>query len=101
MKGRLYRVVYKDYKATGTFDLSKEDYPKLIDRLGSPNIYFREGAQRVLNEKLAKSRFDIEMRMRQLERVALDPKSPHKARLHALESLFGTQTPDLHFPAKS
>ena len=50
--GRLYRVVYKDYKPAGKFDLTKESDDKLIERLDSPNIFYRDTAQRVLTERL-------------------------------------------------
>jgi hypothetical protein len=32
------------------FDLAKESDNQLIARLASPNVYFREGAQRILTE---------------------------------------------------
>src|SRR6202034_3360015 len=48
--GRLYRVVYKDYKPAGKFDLKNENFSKLVERLASSNIYFRETSQRLLTE---------------------------------------------------
>jgi putative membrane-bound dehydrogenase-like protein len=52
-RGRLYRVVYKHYRAAGKFDLAREKSAKLIERLNSPNIYFRDTAQRILAERIA------------------------------------------------
>ncbi len=47
-KGRLYRVRYKDAPRAPAVDLSKETDEQLIARLGSPNVYFRDVAQRLL-----------------------------------------------------
>ena len=51
LKGRLYRVRYKDTPRAGLFDLAKETDDKLIERLHSPNVYFRDLAQRLLTER--------------------------------------------------
>jgi putative heme-binding domain-containing protein len=51
LHGRLYRVVYKDYKAAGKFDLSKDD-DKFGEAWRSPNIYFRETVQRIWLERI-------------------------------------------------
>ena len=50
-KGRLYRVRYKDTPRAAKFDLAKETDDQLIERLGSPNVYFRDIAQRLLAER--------------------------------------------------
>jgi len=50
-KGRLYRLRYKETPRAPKFDLAKETDDELIERLGSPNVYFRETAQRVLQER--------------------------------------------------
>lgn len=50
-KGRLYRLRYKETPRAPKFDLAKETDEQLIQRLGSPNVYFRETAQRVLQER--------------------------------------------------
>jgi putative membrane-bound dehydrogenase-like protein len=52
LHGRLYRVVYKDYKAAGKFDLTQEDDATLIKRCSSPNVFTRDTAQRVITERL-------------------------------------------------
>lgn len=49
--GRLYRLRYKETPRAPKFDLAKETDEQLIERLGSPNVYFRETAQRVLQER--------------------------------------------------
>ncbi|MBI2804222.1 MAG: c-type cytochrome [Planctomycetes bacterium] len=52
LKGRLYRVVYKDYKPAGKIDLNDEKNAKLIERIMSPNVFVRETAQRILQTRL-------------------------------------------------
>jgi len=51
LKGRLYRVRYKDTPRAPRFDLAGETDDQLIARLASPNIYYRETAQRLLRER--------------------------------------------------
>ena len=51
LKGRLYRVRYGDTPRAARFDLAREADELLIQRLASPNIYFRETAQRILAER--------------------------------------------------
>ncbi len=80
-KGRLYRVRYKDAPRAGKFDLAKESNDQLIERLGSPNIYFRETAQRLLverNEAATPSR---------LLAIVKDKRAAPKLRRHALFAL--------------
>lgn len=50
-KGRLYRLRYKESPRAPKFDLAKETDEQLIERLGNRNIYFRETAQRILQER--------------------------------------------------
>jgi len=80
-RGRLYRVVYKDYKPAGKLDLAKESDEQLIERLHSPNVWFRDLAQRLLTE-----RHSPEVQSKLLDLVN-DAKASHKARMHALWSL--------------
>ena len=40
LKGRLYRVRYKDTPRRRPFDLAKETDDQLIERLHSPNVYY-------------------------------------------------------------
>ena len=83
LKGRLYRVRYQNSPRAPRFDLTAETDQQLIERLHSPNIYFRDLAQRILCE-----RNDPETRPK-LERLAADASAPRKARMHALWSLVG------------
>ncbi len=89
--GRLYRVRYKDTPPAGKFDLKKESDDELIRRLHSPNIYFRDIAQRLLCERNTPA---IRARLQQL---VLDDKALRKARLAALWSLIGTGALDARF----
>jgi putative heme-binding domain-containing protein len=89
--GRLYRVRYKDTPRAEPFDLAEESDDQLIERLKSPNVYFRDLAQRLLCERnLAETR-------KKLESFVLDDGAPRKARMHALWSLIGTGSLDDKF----
>jgi putative membrane-bound dehydrogenase-like protein len=92
LKGRLYRVRYKDSPRAPRFDLGTESDDQLIARLGSPNIFFRESAQRVLTERSTDSIRE------KLQRHVMDESQSRKARLHGLWALVGTGTlhPEFH-----
>jgi putative heme-binding domain-containing protein len=79
--GRLYRISYKGTPHSGKIDLGKETDAQLVERLKSPNIYFRETAQRLLAERKSPEARPL------LEKLVLDDKAAHKARMHALWSL--------------
>jgi putative membrane-bound dehydrogenase-like protein len=81
--GRLYRIRYKDAPRVNAFDLGKEGDDQLIERLRSPNVYFRDTAQRLLGERGTPS-----IRAK-LQRLVLDGEAPRKARMHALWALVG------------
>ena len=83
-RGRLYRIRYKNTPPAGRFDLSKESDDELIQRLHSPNLCFREMAQRLLCERSSPA-----LRTK-LERLVGDDKIPRKTRLHGLWALIGT-----------
>src|SRR5260370_41192824 len=51
LRGRLYRVRYQNTPRAPKFDLAREGDEQLVRRLASPNIYFRETAQRLLTER--------------------------------------------------
>ncbi|MSU77518.1 MAG: c-type cytochrome [Gemmataceae bacterium] len=92
LKGRLYRVVYKDYKSAGTFDLSKERSDKLIERLKSPNGYFRDFSQHVLSERMSKADGQQDLADAILGTADLALSGEHigrKPRLHAMWSMIG------------
>src|SRR5213078_3238640 len=48
LRGRLYRLRYGDTPRAAKFNLLAESDQRLISRLGSGNIFFRESAQRIL-----------------------------------------------------
>jgi putative heme-binding domain-containing protein len=86
LRGRLYRVRYRGTPRAGPFDLARESDEQLIQRLHSPNIYFRETAQRLLAERNTAA-----VRSR-LGALVLDDTAPRKARLQGLWALVGTGT---------
>jgi putative membrane-bound dehydrogenase-like protein len=84
LKGRLYRVRYRDTPRRTGFDLARVSDDELIGLLGSPNVYDRDIAQRLLVE-----RNGTETRGR-LEHLVLDAGASRKARMHALWVLVGS-----------
>jgi putative heme-binding domain-containing protein len=86
LKGRLYRVRYGAHAPTRTprVDLSSESDEQLVERLASPNIYFRESAQRLLSER------NTEAIHARLERLVGDGSASRTARMHGLWALIGT-----------
>jgi putative heme-binding domain-containing protein len=82
-KGRIYRIRYKNSPRAPKFDLGKESDNQLVERLHSPNIYFRETAQRLLAERATP-----EVKAK-LEKLVLDPTAPRKARMQALWARVG------------
>jgi putative heme-binding domain-containing protein len=92
LRGRLYRVRYGESQLAPRFDLAQESDEELMARLSSPNIFFRERAQRLLQE-----RSGAEAR-RRLAELVRDGSAGRKARLHALWALIGggPLPPDLH-----
>lgn len=121
LKGRLYRVRYKDAPRAGKFDLWKETNRQLLKRLESGNVYFRNTVQRVLAERLANNPDpDVRDILRAivldkplgavLKKLVLDEnkqllesglewtRANPRARMHALWALAGTGklSPDFH-----
>lgn len=90
--GRLYRVRYQDSPRAAPCDLAKESDDQLLERLHSPNVFYRDIAQRLLTERHAASTVP------KLESLALDNKAPAKTRRHALWALVGAGSlrPDFH-----
>ncbi len=88
LKGRLYRIRYQNTPHAGQFDLAQETDEQLVERLSSPNVFYRDLAQRLLWE-----RNHAETRPR-LEHLVLDDAAPRAARMHALWALVGTGTLD-------
>ena len=91
LKGRLYRVRYAATPRAEPFDLDHETDERLIERLASPNVFFRDLAQRVLWERNKPS-----TRAR-LQALVFDDGRPRKARMHALWALIGCGPLDLDF----
>ena len=61
LKGRLYRVRYKNSPHTPAgYDLGQVTEKTLIDVLGDPNVWMRETAQRLLQERAA---FDSQIQL--------------------------------------
>ncbi len=83
LKGRLYRLRHETSPALTRFDLSQETSEQLIDRLHSPNIFFRDLAQRILSERNDSAANTM------LELLALNSGAPLKTRLHALWARLG------------
>lgn len=91
LKGRLYRIRYQHTPHAPAFDLAKESSSQLIQRLHSPNVFFRDLAQRLLAERNEpKSNQALEM-------LTLDDAIPLKTRLHALWARIGAQSLDDSF----
>lgn len=80
-KGRLYRIRYKDSPRATPFDLAKEADEQLIQRLHSPNVFYRDLAQRLLRER------NTPEICTRLNALVLNDATPKKTRLHALWSL--------------
>ncbi len=93
-RGRIYRVRYQSRRPAGRFDLGGESDDELLQRLHSPNIYFRETAQRLLGERSSPA-----LRVK-LEKLVLDDHAPRKPRLHGLWILIGTGALESAFHAR-
>src|SRR6185437_4480026 len=91
LHGRLYRVRYKNTPRAAKFDLAKETDEQLIARLHSPNIFFRDMAERLLCER------NNPATRSKLASLVFDEKIPHKTRMHALWALIGAGSLDSAF----
>ena len=95
LNGRLYRVRYKETPRAKAFDMSEESNEKLIERLGSANVYYRDSAQRVLSERLlgtvARPKAEDSNTSLHLliEKVIANQKEKRKTRLHAIWAIVG------------
>lgn len=81
--GRLYRLRYKETPRAPKFDLAKETSEQLVERLKSPNVYYRETAQRVLQERGTRNAYVAAMA------AASNDDFPATSRLHAFFSAMG------------
>jgi putative membrane-bound dehydrogenase-like protein len=91
LKGRLYRVRYKDTPRVKEMDLAKESDEQLVARLGAGNDFIRHTSQRLLTERNRPETIGT------LEQLATDDGSPRRQRLHALWAVIGTGYHDLGF----
>jgi hypothetical protein len=91
LKGRLYRVRYKDTPRAADFDLTKLSDDQLIERLNAGNDFIRSTAQRLLVERMS------DKLAGQLEQTALDDGTPRRQRLHAAWTLTSGGYHDLAF----
>lgn len=94
LKGRLYRLRYRETPRAGEFDLSRESDDQLISRLHDENVYFRDMAQRILAERASPDARP------KLESVVLSDEAPRHARMHALWALLGAGRLDPAFHHK-
>lgn len=92
LKGRIYRISYQNTPLAKPFDLGKASKEELIKHLSHPNVWWRRQAQRLLNERFEPSLVPA------LQKMALDPKLPNNAHMHALWLLVSQKTmePDFH-----
>src|SRR5215471_2602849 len=101
LRGRLYRLRYGPAVPVPKFDLAQENDDKLTARIASPNIYFRETAQRLLTERLVTRANGESTNLRtRLEGLVIDPAAQKPARLHAFWSLIGSGALDPSFHQK-
>jgi putative membrane-bound dehydrogenase-like protein len=80
-RGRIYRVRHRGSPRAPRFDLAAESDAALAARLSSPNVFFRESAQRILAERGTGGAA--------LQGLLDDPSASRTARLHALWALLG------------
>jgi len=98
LKGRLYRLRYRNTPRAPKVDLATETDDQLIARLASANIYFRETAQRMLTERLGAKSGSLREK---LERIVLAiPTRPSPEARFALWSLIGSGSLEPSFHEK-
>jgi putative heme-binding domain-containing protein len=89
LKGRLYRIRYKQTPRVWGFDLGKETDDALIERLRTaPNNYFRSTIVRLLCERRDPATWP------KLEKLVLNAGLPLKVRMRALSALSGSDAVD-------
>src|SRR5262249_9818126 len=80
---RIERVGQKGSPRGSECDLAKESNDQLIERLASPNVYFRDIAQRLLAERNTPSIVE------RLTALVSNTRAPAKQRRHAMFALVG------------
>ncbi len=81
LKGRLYRIRYRDSPRSPKLDLAAESDDQLIARLAARNDFLQSTARRLLSE-----RNDVSSRPK-LERLSLDANMQRKVRMEAVWTL--------------
>jgi putative membrane-bound dehydrogenase-like protein len=85
LKGRLYRVRYKDTPRAKAVDLAKETDEQLFGRLASDNGYSRDIAQRLLIERRTHRNFHLPDNIAlAAEKLISDEKLPLRTRMNAV-----------------
>lgn len=90
LKGRLYRITYKDTPMPASFDLAELTSEALLEKLRDDNVYYRRWARQLLVERGDQKET--------LERRVLDDREPLLARMEALWTLIslGPLDPSVH-----
>ncbi len=94
LKGRLYRVRYKDTPRRVGFDLARSSDDELINLLSSANVYDRDIAQRLLAERASPAVRRGSNRWSSIE------TAPRTARMHALWARLGSGPLEPSFHAR-
>jgi putative membrane-bound dehydrogenase-like protein len=76
-KGRLYRLRYRETRRVKPFDLAKKSDDELIELLGDANVFYRETAQRLLNERNTPVIYDKLVKLTTDKSAKLDNKLRH------------------------
>ena len=100
LKGRLYRVRYTKGEPGGvsprslSFDLGKESDDKLIELLGHPNVWTRETAQRLLQERPPSETWDKLQAIAHRELLPIQTSNfAQNRRRHAFFAVMGMELP--------
>lgn len=94
LKGRLYRVRYKETPRAAKFDLAKESDERLFERLCSANGFFRGIAHRILIERRNAGTVAAgENIVRAAEQVMFDKKAATDDRLRAVTVALALKQP--------
>ncbi len=90
LKGRLYRVRYKETPRVTGMDLAKESDAQLVERLGAGNDFIRTTARRVLHERMMLPSRRIPARDKLVPDTAFSTTAPRTQRLEALWTLLSS-----------
>jgi putative membrane-bound dehydrogenase-like protein len=90
LKGRLYRVRYKETPHVVGMDLAKESDAQLVERLGAGNDFLRTTSRRVLHERMMLPNRRIPARDKLVPEMAFSTTAPRTQRLEALWTLISS-----------